>query len=323
LSATVLTPTDESLSMAAWVAAIHPRVEAALERSLARTAGPAPVLARAMRYAVMAGGKRIRPLLVHAAGALGAAPEPLLDGCASAVELIHTYSLIHDDLPCMDDDDLRRGRPTTHRVFGEAQALLTGDALQTLAFESLVDGWERSTRACSERLEPAALAAMVGCLARASGASGMAGGQSIDLDSIGKSLSRDGLETMHRMKTGALLGASIRLGALAAGLDGSAQGTAAAIGELAAVDRFAERIGLAFQVVDDVLDVVSDSATLGKTAGKDAADDKPTYVSLMGVDAARAFALELHAEALAALTPFAGRGQRLAGLADLIVNRSC
>ncbi len=310
--------------MAAWVASVRSRVEAALEHSLARTAGSAPVLARAMRYAVMAGGKRIRPLLVHAAGQLGDAPEPLLDGCASAVELIHTYSLIHDDLPCMDDDDLRRGRPTTHRVFGEAQALLAGDALQTLAFESLIDGWEKSARDCAARSGPAALAAMIGRLARASGANGMAGGQSIDLDSVGKTLSRDGLEIMHRMKTGALLGASIGLGAIAAGL-GSSDGRdgSTATAELAAVDRFAERVGLAFQIVDDVLDVVSDSVTLGKTAGKDAADDKPTYVSLMGVDDARAFAVELHGEAVAALEPFGRRGERLVGLADLIVNRSC
>ena len=278
-----------------------------------------------MRYAVMAGGKRIRPLLVHAAGELGDAPEPLLDGCASAVELIHTYSLIHDDLPCMDDDDLRRGRPTTHRVFGEAQALLAGDALQTLAFESLVDGCGEGRRAAApRRSEPAALAAMVGCLARASGASGMAGGQSIDLDSVGKALSRDGLEIMHRMKTGALLGASIRLGALAAGLGGSARARATATRSWPPSIASPNGSGLAFQVVDDVLDVVSDSATLGKTAGKDAADDKPTYVSLMG---------RRRRAGVRRRTPWprrwprssrsAGRGQRLAGLADLIVNRSC
>jgi farnesyl diphosphate synthase len=299
-----------AVSMTDWMAATTVRVEAVLERALGRAQGPAPILAEAMRYAVMAGGKRVRPLLVHAAAELGEAPASVVDGCAAAVELIHTYSLIHDDLPCMDDDDLRRGRPTTHRVHGEAQALLAGDALQSLAFEVLVDGFVEGPGDAAGR--PVPVAAFVSCLARAAGPIGMAGGQSIDLASVGRRLTAGELETMHRMKTGALMRASILLGTMAAGLT---------VGEQAAVERFADRIGLAFQVVDDVLDVASDSATLGKTAGKDAANDKPTYVSLMGLEPARRLVVELRSQAQAALEPFGRRGHRLSGLADLIVDR--
>jgi farnesyl diphosphate synthase len=299
-----------TLSMTDWVAVTTTRIEGTLQRALGRAAGPAPILSDAMRYAVMAGGKRVRPLLVHAAAELGEAPASLVDGCAAAVELIHTYSLIHDDLPCMDDDDLRRGRPTTHRVHGEAQAMLAGDALQALAFEVLVDGFVGHPGEAAGR--PVSAAVLVGCLARAAGAVGMAGGQSIDLASVGKRLTAGELETMHRMKTGALMRASTLLGAMAAGLGASDQ---------AAVERFADRIGLAFQVVDDVLDVASDSATLGKTAGKDAANDKPTYVSLMGLEPARRLVVELRSQAQAALEPFGRRGHRLSGLADLIVDR--
>ena len=307
----------------AWIAETGKRVDVALQVALARCDPTAAVLAEAMHYAVTAGGKRIRPLLVHAAADLGDADPAVVDASAAAVELIHTYSLIHDDLPCMDDDELRRGRPTTHVVYGEAQGLLAGDALQTLAFEVLADALAGSPGAGNGLV-------MVSMLARAAGASGMAGGQSIDLASVGKALDADALETMHRMKTGALLRASVALGALAAGVPvepdpalfsrppaGSSTDPGAG-----GVIRFADRIGLAFQVVDDVLDVVSDSGTLGKTAGKDAANDKPTYVSLLGIDGARAYAARLHEEALAALEPFGSRASRLASLADLIVNRA-
>lgn len=296
-------------SLADWMKATGGQVEAALERCLPSDAHPAPLLAQAMRYAVLGGGKRIRPLLVHAAGELGRAPTDVVAACACAVELIHTYSLIHDDLPCMDDDDLRRGRPTTHKVYGEAQALLAGDALQALAFEVLAT----ALAGASARARRLPAGTMLAALAHAAGVDGMAGGQSIDLAAVGKPLARDALEQMHRLKTGAMLGVSVRLGLLAGG---ETDATAAA-----AIDRYSQRVGLAFQVVDDILDVVSDSATLGKTAGKDAASDKPTYVSLMGVDAARELATRLRGEAIDALGCFGDRGARLAGLADLIVTR--
>lgn len=311
-----------------WLAVVSRRVDAALTTALGSNAPTAAVLVEAMRYAVTAGGKRIRPLLVHAAAELGEADPDVVDGCAAAVELIHTYSLIHDDLPCMDDDDLRRGRPTTHIVYGEAQGLLAGDALQALAFEVVGAAGSRLAAgaggAAGTGGESGFAArrglALVTVLARAAGASGMAGGQSIDLASVGKALAQGEVETMHRLKTGALLAASIELGAIAACACQRGAGGQPVVD--AGVLRFADRIGLAFQVVDDVLDVVADSAALGKTAGKDAANDKPTYVSLLGVDGARAYAARLHAEALAALEPYGARASRLVGLADLIVNRA-
>ena len=335
MSAVAFDPAD-SQARADWIGATGRRIDAALQAALARCDPAAGVLTEAMRYAVTAGGKRIRPLLVHAAAELGTADPAVVDGCAAAVELIHTYSLIHDDLPCMDDDDLRRGRPTTHVVYGEAQGLLAGDALQTLAFEVLADALGAARGAGA----PAGATglAMLSALARAAGASGMAGGQSIDLAAVGRALTAGELRTMHRMKTGALLRASVALGAMAAGVPVErdpalfAQPSGArpsgsppsgdAGGSEGGVIRFADRIGLAFQVVDDVLDVVADSGTLGKTAGKDAANDKPTYVSLLGIDGARAHAARLHEEALAALEPFGPRASRLASLADLIVNRA-
>lgn len=331
-----------SPALADWIATTGQRVDRALVAALAGCDATASVLVEAMRYGVTAGGKRVRPLLVHAAAELGEADPALVDGCASAVELIHTYSLIHDDLPCMDDDALRRGRPTTHVVYGEAQGMLAGDALQTLAFEVLAAAAtsvaDSGTGSAHARAAAVSGLALVTVLARAAGASGMAGGQSIDLASVGKALDRPRLETMHRMKTGALLRASVALGAMAAGLAPGQQGPLtdpalrfsqplgpdgdAADGPAARIARFADRIGLAFQVVDDVLDVVADSGTLGKTAGKDAANDKPTYVSLLGIDGARDYAARLHEEALAALEPFGSRARRLASLADLIVNRA-
>ena len=317
-----------------WIATTCGRVDQALLAALTRCDEAAGVLVDAMRYAVTAGGKRVRPLLVHAAAELGEADPGLVDACACAVELIHTYSLIHDDLPCMDDDDLRRGRPTTHVVYGEAQALLAGDALQALAFEVLAQAInDVSIPGTNDAAAMAAIGpAMVSLLARAAGASGMAGGQSIDLAAVGQALDGPRLETMHRMKTGALLRASVGLGAMAAGVGRAAadlsfsrplaEDPAQADDPAARVARFADRIGLAFQVIDDVLDVVADSSTLGKTAGKDAANGKPTYVSLLGIDGARDYAARLHQEALAALEPFGLRARRLAGLADLIVNRA-
>ena len=260
--------------------------QAAVEQALdnwVRADAPAD-LGLAMRYAVLGGGKRLRPLLALATSeAVGGAPEAAMRA-ACALELIHAYSLVHDDMPCMDNDVLRRGKPTVHVQFGEAQALLAGDALQALAFELLVpeDG----------SVAPAMAARLCRQLACAAGAAGMAGGQAIDLASVGEALDRAGLETMHRCKTGALLQASVMMGA--------ATGPASAQA-LAALTTYGDALGLAFQVVDDILDVTADSAVLGKTAGKDAAADKPTYVSLMGLEAAQACADGLLAQAHEAL----------------------
>lgn len=287
-----------------WMRAVLARVEAALERYLPETATEPARLHEAMRYAVLGGGKRVRPLLVHAAGELtGARPEGL-EAASAALEMIHVYSLVHDDMPCMDDDALRRGKPTVHVQYDEATALLVGDALQSQAFVVLTDETALDTRA---------QAALVRELAVASGSLGMAGGQAIDLGSVGLTLTRPQLETMHRMKTGALLRASVRMGALA--------GTAPDADALRALDAYAAAVGLAFQVVDDILDVTTDSATLGKTAGKDAKDGKPTYVSIIGLDASRALAAQLRRDAHEALVPFGERARRLAELADLVVNR--
>jgi farnesyl diphosphate synthase len=291
----------------AWVAATTARVEEALERCLPGVAHAPARLHEAMRYAVLGGGKRVRPLLVHAAGELSGAPPDILDRAACAVELIHAYSLVHDDMPCMDDDVLRRGKPTVHVAYGEAMAMLVGDALQALAFETLAGA--------AESLDGALVAAMMGDLARSAGSLGMAGGQAIDLASVGLPLSRSELEAMHRMKTGALLAASVRLGARC----GAGKAFDAVKPQL---EQFAQTIGLAFQVVDDVLDVESDSATLGKTAGKDVQQNKPTYVSLMGLEPARALARELHLQAHQSLAHFGPSARRLAELTDLIVHRS-
>ncbi|WP_428851459.1 polyprenyl synthetase family protein [Imbroritus primus] len=294
----------------AWVNAIAARTETALDHYLPPADTVPARLHEAMRYAALGGGKRVRPLLVHAAGAVSGATPAALDAAAAAVEMIHAYSLVHDDMPCMDDDDLRRGRPTVHKAYDEATALLVGDALQTQAFEALAGGDGGADLAAGVRL------ALVVELAQASGSLGMAGGQAIDLESVGMALSREALETMHRKKTGALLRASVRMGGLCGNLSGDARGL---------LDRYAQAMGLAFQVVDDILDVTADTATLGKTAGKDAAHDKPTYVSLLGLDEARALAGRLRDEAHAALDALAGSGDgglRLRQLADLIVLRT-
>jgi len=254
-----------------------------------------------MRYAALGGGKRVRPLLAYAAGEVAGADPDVVDAAAAAVELVHGYSLAHDDLPCMDDDTLRRGKPTCHVAFGEAMALLAGDALQALAFKVLAEGGlQDSGAACA-------------LLAEAAGVRGMAGGQAIDLEAVGAALDLPELETMHRMKTGALIRAAVRLGA--------ACGRPLANAETVALDGYASAAGLAFQVVDDVLDVEGSAASLGKTAGKDAAQGKPTFVSLLGLRAAKARAEELRREAHAALAPFGGTARRLSELADWIVLR--
>ena len=291
-----------SEALARWAA----RTEASLERLLPDPAIEPVGLHAAMRHATLGGGKRMRPLLVYAAGAATGADEARLDAPAAAVELVHAYSLVHDDLPAMDDDDLRRGQPTTHRAFDEATAILAADGLQALAFEVLAD-----TRRNPQ--EHAVCLEMLTRLARAAGSAGMVGGQAIDLGSVGVALDQAALEVMHRHKTGALIEASVRLGALASGRAEPAA--------LAALERYAEAIGLAFQVQDDILDVESDTATLGKTQGKDEANHKPTYPALLGMEAAKAYALELRDQALHALRPFGASAEPLRELARYIVER--
>lgn len=290
-----------------WMAGVQDRTERTLEKWLPAANLAPQRLHDAMRYAVLGGGKRVRPLLCHAAGDIFAAPSESLDVPACAVELIHAYSLVHDDMPCMDNDVLRRGKPTVHVRFGQAQALLAGDALQALAFELLTPEGDEV---------PASMqAALCGLLARAAGATGMAGGQAIDLDSVGRVLTEAQLQAMHRLKTGALLQAAVHMGA-------SCATPALPAHTRAALDQYGAALGLAFQVVDDILDVTADSAQLGKTAGKDAAADKPTYVSLLGLTQAQALAAQLHTQAhqaldasgLTALAP-------LRWLADRVVKR--
>ena len=259
----------------------------------------------AMRYSVLDGGKRVRPLLAFASGELAGADIVRVNYAAAAVELIHAYSLVHDDMPCMDDDVLRRGKPTCHVQFDEATALLVGDALQSLAFQLLAEH-----TLCDDPLRQIQ---MIKLLATASGSRGMAGGQAIDLDSVGKQLNLPELEFMHIHKTGALIRAAVLLGAQCGATLNEA--------ELHHLDRFGKCVGLAFQVVDDVLDSEADTATLGKTAGKDADNDKPTYVTFLGVQAAKKMAAELHSEALDMLTGFGEKACRLRELADFIVLR--
>jgi farnesyl diphosphate synthase len=287
-----------------WMKTVQADVEEALDSYL-----PAPdvvphKLHAAMRYTALGGGKRVRPLLVCAAGALFGADPRALARAAAAVEMVHVYSLVHDDMPCMDDDDLRRGKPTVHVAYDEATALLVGDALQSQAFLVLSE---------IAGVPAARQVAMLRLLAHAAGPAGMCGGQAIDLDSVGLSLTLEQLEQMHQLKTGALLRASVVLGALC--------GKDVTSAELEALDSYANAIGLAFQVVDDVLDATADSATLGKTAGKDAAANKPTYVTILGLERSRALAEKLRCDAHQALAPFGEQALRLRELADLIVQR--
>jgi len=284
---------------------VQVRMEAALARVLPPPGAVPARLHEAMRYAVLEGGKRVRPLLCFAAGELtGAAPERL-EIAGAAVEMIHAYSLVHDDMPCMDDDVLRRGKPTVHVEFDQATALLAGDALQSLAFQLLCEA--RLAESAGTQLE------MVRALAFASGSRGMAGGQAIDLEATGKPLTLPELEFMHIHKTGALIRAAVVLGAnCGAPLDEPAAGN---------LDRYAKCIGLAFQVVDDVLDCDANTATLGKTAGKDAVQGKATYVSALGLAHAREFAEDLRSQAHTAIESFGDRAARLGALADFIVLR--
>ncbi len=296
---------------ASWVANRQSRFEQVL-RQLLPSAEVAPQrLHAAMRYAVLDGGKRVRPLLAFAAGELAGASAERVNFAAAAVELIHAYSLVHDDMPCMDDDVLRRGKPTCHVEYDEATALLVGDALQSLAFQLLSE--HNLNDDAIKQLR------MVKLLAVASGSRGMAGGQAIDLASVGKQLTLPELEQMHIHKTGALIRAAIMLGAQCGSDNNRGDGLNDA--QLDKLDRFGKLIGLAFQVVDDVLDCEADTATLGKTAGKDADNDKPTYVSLLGLQAARDMAQRLHREAVASLSEFDTSAQRLRELADFIVLR--
>lgn len=289
----------------AWAAAGQQRIEAFLQRALPQPDIAPQRLHAAMRYAVLGAGKRVRPLLAYAAGELSQADPERVTVAGAAVEIIHAYSLVHDDLPCMDDDVLRRGKPTCHVEFDEPTALLVGDALQSLSFQLL--GEYRLADDANAQLE------MVKLLAIAAGSRGMAGGQAIDLAAVGKNLSVPELEFMHIHKTGALIRAAAVLGARC--------GSGLSETEFARVDTFAKAVGLAFQVVDDVLDAEAPTATLGKTAGKDAEQGKPTYVSAMGISQAKTLAGELREQALKAIAPFGGRGARLAQLADFIVLR--
>jgi geranylgeranyl pyrophosphate synthase len=288
---------------AATLAGYQQRIERALDARLPPVSEPPARLHEAMRYSALGGGKRIRPALVYATGELFAVAPPALDAAAAAVEMIHVYSLVHDDLPAMDDDDLRRGRPTCHRRFDEATAILAGDALQVLAFESLAQA----------PASAAARIAMVERLAVGSGTRGMAGGQAIDLGAVGRALDAAEVEQMHLRKTGALIEASV---ALAATLG------AAPAAEAERLERFARALGLAFQIVDDLLDVEGDPRLLGKAVGADEARHKPTYPAAVGLAAARERAAALREGALEAIAPFGARAAMLAWLADYIVGRN-
>ena len=288
----------------AGFAAWRTRVEATLDRVLPDPDSSPRRLHAAMRHGVLNGGKRMRPLLTYATGTAFGATESELDDAAAAVELVHCYSLVHDDLPAMDDDDLRRGQPTVHVAFDEATAILAGDALQSLAFDVLADAPQPADRRV----------AMLAELARASGAAGMCGGQALDIDATGQgaNLDIDALQRLHSMKTGALLRAAVRLGAIAAGADAASR---------TALDRYADALGLAFQVRDDLLDVEGDAATLGKTAGKDAAQDKATFPALLGIEASRDRLASLATTMHAALASITADTTLLAALARRVVER--
>lgn len=288
----------------AWQAQAQAHTEQTLEHLLPAADADPQRLHQAMRYVMLNGGKRLRPLLALAAAELGQADAAALAQALAAVECIHVYSLVHDDMPEMDNDSLRRGKPTCHVAYDQATALLVGDALQTLAFDLLA----RPTA-----LPPARQLRMVRTLAAASGSLGMAGGQAIDLQNVGKAMTQAQLEHMHSLKTGALIRAAVALGGLACANINDA--------ELAQLDTYAAKLGLAFQVIDDVLDCEADTATLGKTAGKDALADKPTYVQLLGLAPARAYAETLVAEAIAALAAFDDRADHLRALAKFVTAR--
>jgi geranylgeranyl pyrophosphate synthase len=296
----------DAAAFAARVAESRARIEQVLERALALPDPGTPRLREAMRYSVLGAGKRLRPTLVYLTGEALGAPLAQLDSAAAAVELIHVYSLVHDDLPAMDDDDLRRGRPTCHRAYDEATAILVGDALQALAFAVLAHD-PMAGNSAAQRLE------MICVLARATGTSGMAGGQAVDLAAVGQTLSVAAIEDMHRRKTGALIQGSVLLGALAAGVSEGPR--------MSALERFGAHIGLAFQIQDDILDVEGDPRVLGKSTGADAAHAKPTYPSTVGLESARVRARELRDDAIAALAPLGSRAVALTQLANFVVAR--
>jgi farnesyl diphosphate synthase len=293
------------LDFHAWSRDVAGRAEAALSELLPPAGIEPRRLHDAMRYSTLGGGKRVRAMLVHAAGELTGASDERLRIAASAVEMIHAYSLIHDDLPCMDDDVLRRGKPTCHVEFDEATALLAGDALQSLAFQLMAE--HRLADDLARQVE------MMRLFAVACGSRGMAGGQAIDLAAVGRAISVPELEYMHILKTGALIRASVLLGAHC--------GSSLGAGDIEHLDRYAKCVGLAFQVVDDILDEEADSSTLGKTAGKDRAANKPTYTTLLGLAPAKELAGDLLQQAMAALQPFGERATRLRQLAEFIVRR--
>ena len=288
-----------------WQKRVAAQTEIILQQTLPQISQEPAVLHEAMRYSALDGGKRLRPLLVWAASQLGDSVQAACEAAMAAVECIHVYSLVHDDMPEMDNDQLRRGKPTCHVQFGDAVALLTGDALQTLAFDILT----APTELPAERQLK-----MVQVLAKASGSLGMAGGQAIDLANVGKDMKQPALEQMHGLKTGALIQAAVQLGGLSC--------PQITDGQLARLDVYAAKLGLAFQVIDDVLDCEADTATLGKTAGKDADNNKPTYVKLMGLQAAREYAEQLVREAVAELAVFDERAQYLRQLAEYVVARN-
>jgi farnesyl diphosphate synthase len=286
-----------------WAKTKQERIEEVLDEALPPDSQEPHKLHSAMRYSALGGGKRVRALLCYAAAELCNTEIEIADAAAAAVELIHAYSLVHDDMPCMDDDDLRRGKPSCHKQYDDATALLVGDALQSLAFDVL-----STPQLCANANQQIS---MLNILAKAAGSTGMAGGQAIDLSSVGKALSQQELEDMHQLKTGALIQAAALLGA--------ANGSLA---QISAVHVYAENIGLAFQVIDDILDTEADTATLGKTAGKDADSNKPTYVTILGLDVAKQLANQLHKTAITALTPFGDNALRLRELANFITQRS-
>ena len=294
-----------TIDFPAWLTATQAQAEAAVERYLPTTSTGQDTLHEAMSYVSVGGGKRFRPLLVAAAARLGAAEAEALSQAMAAIEYVHVYSLVHDDMPEMDNDSLRRGKPTCHVQYDQATALLVGDALQTLAFDVL---------SRPVNLPAAQQLQRVQVLARASGSEGMAGGQGIDLANVGKDLSLAQLQHMHGLKTGALIRAAVALGGLSC--------SDVSDGLLADLDVYADKLGLAFQVIDDVLDCEQDTATLGKTAGKDEEANKPTYVKLLGLEGARTQATSLAEEAKTAVATYGDAAAALLGLADYVIKRN-
>ena len=294
--------TPEQFSL--WQTRAQAQTELILERLLPQTNTVPEHLHEAMRYATLCGGKRLRPLLVFATAQLGGADQTFVEHVAAAVECIHVYSLVHDDMPEMDNDNMRRGKPTCHIAYDQATALLVGDALQTMAFDLLSH---------PSKIQPARQINIIQTLAKASGSLGMAGGQAIDLANVGKNLSRQALEHMHSLKTGALICAAVRMGALCC--------VDITDNDLTQLSIYAQKLGLAFQVIDDVLDCEQDSQTLGKTAGKDVEQDKPTYVRLMGLQEAREYADSLISEAFSAIGHFDEKADKLRALAVFVTQR--